>query len=81
MKHCNKRHIFLCLLVFLLIITDRNEAIIVELKALFDFNVTFITFSGGSPTEGKNGSVLAIRMKIMEQNFSCHHRVPCCRPF
>ena len=32
--HCNKRHIFLCsvCLFFLLTITGRNEAIIVELK-------------------------------------------------
>ena len=32
---------------FLLIITFRNEAMIVELKALFVLNGTFITFSGG----------------------------------
>ena len=44
--HCNKTHIFLCLF-FLLTIIGRNEAIIVELKALFVFG-TFITCSGGS---------------------------------
>ena len=46
--HCNKRHIFLCLFVFLLTITGRYEAIIVELKELFVLNGTFITCSGGS---------------------------------
>ena len=30
--HCNKRHIFFFFLFFLLTITGRNEAIIVELK-------------------------------------------------
>ena len=45
-RHCNKtkRHIFLCLF-FLLTITGRNEAIIVDFKALFVLNGTFITFS------------------------------------
>ena len=38
--HCNKRHIFLCLF-FLLTITGRSEAIIVELKELFVLNGTF----------------------------------------
>ena len=33
---------------FLLTITGRNEAIIVELKELFVLNGTFITCSGGS---------------------------------
>ena len=37
---------FVCLF-FLLTITDRNEAIIVELKELFVLNDTFITRSGG----------------------------------
>ena len=46
--HCNKRHIFLCLFVFLLTITGRNEAIIVELKELFVLNGTFVTCFGGS---------------------------------
>ena len=45
--HCNKRHIFLCLF-FLLTITGRNKAIIVELKALFVSNGSFITFNVGS---------------------------------
>ena len=38
---------FVCLF-FLLIMTGRNEAIIVELKELFVLNGTFITCSGGS---------------------------------
>ena len=38
---------FLCLF-FLLTITGRNEAIIVELKTLIVLNATFITFLGGS---------------------------------
>ena len=49
--HCNKHekgHIFLCLFFFLLTITGRNEAIIVELKELFVLNDTFITCSGCS---------------------------------
>ena len=46
--HCNKRHIYLCFLFFLLTITGRNEAIIVELNELFVLNGTFITCSGGS---------------------------------
>ena len=46
-RNCNKRYIFLCLL-FLLTITGRDEAIIVELKALFVLNGTFTIFSGGS---------------------------------
>ena len=45
--HCNKRLIFVCLF-FLLTITSRNEAIIVEFKKLFVLNGTFITCSGGS---------------------------------
>ena len=40
---CNKRHIFFVCLFFLLTITGRNEAIIVELKELFVLNGTFIT--------------------------------------
>ena len=40
--HCNKRHIFFVCLFFLLTITGRNEAIIVELKELFVLNGTFI---------------------------------------
>ena len=48
MIHCNKRHIFLCLFVFLVTNTGRNEAIIVELKELFVMNGTIITCSGGS---------------------------------
>ena len=36
--HCNKRHIFLCLFVFLLTITDRDEAIIVEIIELVVLN-------------------------------------------
>ena len=35
-------------LFFLLTFTSRNEASIVELKALFVLNGTFITYSGGS---------------------------------
>ena len=35
-------------LFFLLTITCRNEAIMVELEALFVLNGTFITFSGSS---------------------------------
>ena len=38
---------YVYLFCFLLTITRRNEAIIVELKALFVSNGTFITFSGG----------------------------------
>ena len=38
---------FVCLF-FLLTITGRNEAIIVELKELFVLNGTFITRAGGS---------------------------------
>ena len=48
--HCNKRHIFLCLFVFLLTITGRKEATIVESKQLFVLNETFITCSGGFPS-------------------------------
>ena len=44
-RHYNKIHIFL---FFLVTITGRNEAIIVELKTQFVLNGTFITFSGGS---------------------------------
>ena len=45
--HCNKRHIFFFVrLFFLLTITGRMEAIIVELKELFVLNGTFITCSG-----------------------------------
>ena len=47
-RHCNKRHIFFVCLFFLLTITSRNEAIIVELKELFVLNHTFITCSRGS---------------------------------
>ena len=43
--HCNKIHIFLCLF-FLLTITDRNEAIIIELKQFFVLNGIFIPFPG-----------------------------------
>ena len=39
---------FFVWLFFLLTITGRNEAIIVELKELFVLNGTFITCSGGS---------------------------------
>ena len=39
----HKSHLFL-----LLTFTDRNEAIIVELKEVFVLDGTFITFSGGS---------------------------------
>ena len=46
--HCNKRHFLFVCLFFLLTITGRNEAIIVELKELFVLNGTFITCSGGS---------------------------------
>ena len=48
--HCNKRHVYFSLFffVFLLTITGRNEAIIVEFKKLFVLNGFFITFSGGS---------------------------------
>ena len=47
--HCNKRHFFFFFFFFfLLTITGRNEAIILELKELFDLNGTFITCSGGS---------------------------------
>ena len=38
---------YVYLFVFLPTITGRNEAIIIELKALFVWNGTFITFSGG----------------------------------
>ena len=41
------KDIFICL-YFLLTITGRNGAIIVEFKKLFVLNGTFITFSGGS---------------------------------
>ena len=45
----NKNHIFVCLFFLItLIITGRNEAIIVKLKELFVLNGTFITCSGGS---------------------------------
>ena len=37
---------FYVYLFFLLTITGRNKAIIVELKAIFVLNGTFITFSG-----------------------------------
>ena len=46
MIHCNKRHILFVCLSFLLTITGRNEAIMVELKKLFVLNDTFITCSG-----------------------------------
>ena len=45
--HCNKRHIFLCFLLFLLTTTDRNEAIIVELKVIcFDCRLLYQFFRG-----------------------------------
>ena len=46
-RNCNKRHFFSVCLYFLLTVTGRNEAIIVELKELFVLNTTFITYSGG----------------------------------
>ena len=47
--HWNKRHIFLCLFVFLLTITGRNEAIIVELK-VFCFEWHFYHLFRGFPS-------------------------------
>ena len=49
-RHCKKNIFFLFVLSahYLYSITDRNEAIIVELKALSVLNSTFITFSRGS---------------------------------
>ena len=46
-RNIRRRH-FGVFLFFLLTITDRNEAIIVELKELFVLNGPFITCSGGS---------------------------------
>ena len=48
--HYNKRHIFLCLF-FLLTITGRNKATIVELKESFILNGTLIICSGSSHHE------------------------------
>ena len=49
MRHCNK--IFSCVCLFLLLtITGRNEAIFVELKALFVLNGTFLSPFPGFPS-------------------------------
>ena len=65
MIHCNKNiFLFFACLYFLLIITGRNKAIIVEFKKLFVLNGTFIT----SPVLGVFSQLLK-KMPALAFNF------------
>ena len=68
MRHSNKRHNFLGLLVFLLTITCRNEAIIVELKAFFVLNGTLSPFLGAFSQLRKMVPALASNFIIVTTN-------------